>query len=57
MKLRRRSRRPPQIRLFRCPVCGKLTPATKIKGQTAAGHIKTMYCYGCKEIRDTVQID
>ena len=57
MKLRRRSRRPPQVRIFRCSVCGKLTPATKIKGQTAPGHIKTMYCYGCKAVSDMVQIE
>lgn len=57
MKWRRRSRKPPQVRIFQCPVCGKLTPATKRKGRTVAGHIKTMYCFGCKDIRDMVQID
>ena len=40
-----------------CPVCGSLSPATKAMGRTAPGHIKTMYCYGCKAVSDMVQIE
>ena len=57
MKPRRRHRKPPQVRLFRCPVCGKLMPATKVKGRTTIGHIKTMYCFFCQEEQDFVQVD
>lgn len=57
MRRRRRSRRPPQVRLFQCPVCGNLSTATKAMGRTAPGHIKTMYCYGCKAVSDMVQIE
>lgn len=57
MKPRRRSRKRPQVRLFQCPVCGKLMPATKVKGRTTIGHIKTMYCFFCGEEEDFVQVD
>ena len=49
---------PPQKRLFRCTVCGALTPATKHPGEkTRPGHIKTMWCYKCKEKTDHIQVD
>lgn len=47
----------PQVRIFRCPVCGTLNPATKYKGRTNPGHIKTMWCYHCKAETDQEQID
>lgn len=56
MKPRRRSGLPPQVRVFQCPNCGKLVPATKRKGKTAIGHIKTMVCYYCGELGDFVQV-
>ena len=56
-KGRRRSKIPPQKRLFRCPVCGALSPATKQFGRTEPGHIKCMWCWRCKEETDHIQID
>lgn len=57
MKPRRRSRRGPQVRLFRCPVCGNTMPATKMMGRTIIGHIKTMHCLFCGEVQDFIQVD
>lgn len=57
MKPRRKSRNPPQVRLFRCPVCGRITPATKVRGRTVIGHIKTMHCLFCGEVQDFIQVD
>ena len=57
MKPRRKSRKPPQVRQFQCPSCGRFVPATKIKSRTAIGHIKTMYCFFCQEEQDFVQVD
>lgn len=48
-----RSRR--HYRRFRCPECGELMTAPK-KRNTAIGHIKTMWCWRCKEMRDFVQV-
>ena len=45
----------PQIRYFACTVCGSRTPATKWKGKTVAGHVKTMCCYRCRKITDQIQ--
>lgn len=53
MKCRRHTR----IRYFQCPVCHAVLTATKHKGITGTGHIKTMYCYVCKRDRDFVQVD
>ena len=47
----------PQKRVFQCPVCGTKSPATKAKGRTAPGHIKTMYCFVCRAVTDHIQID
>lgn len=57
MKPRRKSRNPPQVRLFQCPNCGRFVPATKRRHRTAIGHIKTMYCFFCQEERDFIQVD
>lgn len=51
----RRARTYPQVRYFVCTVCGSRTPATKWKGKTVAGHVKTMYCYRCRKITDQIQ--
>ena len=56
MRPRRRSKLPPQVRVFRCPNCGRLVPATKRQGRTQIGHIKTMICYFCGEECDFVQV-
>ena len=45
------------VRTFVCPVCGAVVPATKTQGITVAGHIKTMWCYSCREVRDFLQVD
>ena len=45
------------VRTFICPVCGAVVPATKTQGITVAGHIKTMWCYSCREVRDFLQVD
>lgn len=50
-------RPPPQVRDFRCDVCGTVTPATKRRGRrTSLGHIKTMYCYQCRSVTQHTQI-
>lgn len=46
-----------QMRTFECPVCGTKLHATKTKFKTKVGHIKTMYCYVCKDMRDCVQTE
>lgn len=56
--IHRRENRNPQIRIFECPVCGKRTHAPKyMAAKTNIGHVKTMYCWGCKEERDLIQIE
>ena len=57
MKPRRKSRNPPQVRLFQCPSCGRFVPATKLKSRTAIGHLQTMYCFFCLQEQDFVQVD
>ena len=57
MRPRRKSRNPPQVRLFQCPSCGRFVPATKMKSRTVIGHIKTMYCFFCREEQDFIQVD
>lgn len=53
----RNSRKPPQVRDFRCEVCGEKVQATKSTGKkTSAGHIKHMWCIKCKEVTPHVQI-
>ena len=46
-----------QKRLFCCCQCGTLTPATKTRHKTSTGHIKTMYCYVCKERTNHKQLE
>lgn len=46
-----------QKRLFQCQVCGTVSPATKYKGITIPGHVKTMYCRTCKDDTDHIQIE
>lgn len=48
--------RPKQIRTFECPICGDRLVVPKYLGFTPLGHIKTMWCYRCKEVRDFIQI-
>jgi len=48
-------RQRPQVRYFRCTVCDAVMPATKWRGTTTAGHVKTMYCYRCRQRTDQVQ--
>jgi len=50
------SRRRNYPRHFQCPVCGARMDAYK-KRKTKIGHIKTMWCWGCQEIRDFIQIE
>ena len=45
-----------QVRRFRCPVCGYERVATKRRGKTGTGHVKTMWCLSCKADRDFVQL-
>lgn len=51
------SKRKPQIRTFRCTVCGTRMVATKARGKTGIGHIKHMWCFMCKERTEHIQID
>lgn len=45
------------IRRFMCPACGLKLSACKWYEPTPSGHIKTMWCPGCKAQRDFVQYD
>ena len=46
------------IREFKCPVCGShMFSPKRITKQTPTGHIKTTYCYKCKEIRNFIQLN
>lgn len=54
---RRRSKSPPMVRYFRCQECGTLNPATKSKGFTGPGHIKSFWCHKCQKKTDQVQVD
>lgn len=46
------------IRYFKCPECSVIITAPKSKSKgSEKGHIKTMYCYKCKQKRDFVLID
>lgn len=43
----------PQVRWFRCQVCGYVAPATKGRGpRTGAGHVKHMWCIRCREVTE-----
>lgn len=53
----RRDVKRPQVRIFECPICGNRTPATKYMGVSKPPHVKTMWCWGCKDERDLVQIE
>nr|DAF83350.1 MAG TPA: 50S ribosomal protein bL37 [Caudoviricetes sp.] len=47
----------PQKRIFECSACGCRSPATKWRGQTHPGHVKTMYCYKCRKETDHIQVE
>lgn len=52
-----RNRKPPQVRDFRCQVCGEAVQATKRPDRrTSPGHIKHMWCIKCKDETPHVQI-
>ena len=59
--MKRRKRRsvstPVPVRIFRCLECGALNPATKWRGVTHSGHIKTFWCYRCGKDTDQEQVD
>ena len=46
-----------QLRHFVCTVCGDKQTASKYKGHTNNGHIKTMWCPVCNTEQDFVQYD
>ena len=54
---RRKSKGPPMVRIFACKECGEKSPATKTKGTTASGHVKTFWCFRCQRVTDHIQID
>ena len=44
-------------RRFKCPDCGTVQTAYKLSSRrTAAGHIKTMWCYKCKKVKNFTQV-
>lgn len=45
------------IRRFSCPVCGQKMTACKCHNATSNGHVKTMYCPGCKKDQNFIQYD
>ena len=45
-----------RVRDFRCMECGAVIQTTKTKNMTVSGHIKTMYCYRCQDVKDCIQI-
>jgi hypothetical protein len=53
--MRRRSKKPPVYRLFCCPVCCETITIPK-RRKTAVGHVKTMWCWRCRTVRDFIQI-
>ena len=57
--MRNRNKDPRRIkpRRFRCPVCGVTVDMPKFRKRTEPGHIKTAWCYVCREIRDFVQVN
>ena len=44
-----------QLREFECTVCGAHRTATKWRGVSPPGHIKTMYCVTCRTVTDFIQ--
>lgn len=57
MRTTRRTHNPCQVRHFTCLVCGATNPATKTRGRTPRGHIKTMWCWCCQAETDQEQTD
>jgi len=47
----------PQLRVFICPECGTRNTYTKVFGRTKQGHVKTCWCYICKQETDQIQLD
>ena len=46
-----------QLREFCCPVCCEIILIPKSSGRmTGIGHMKTMWCWKCRTIRDFIQI-
>lgn len=44
-------------RVFECPACKqKIIAYKKSSRRTAENHIKTMYCFKCKDVKNFVQI-
>lgn len=43
------------FRLFCCPVCCETITIPK-RRKTAVGHVKTMWCWKCRTVRDFIQI-
>ena len=46
-----------QMRVFVCSQCGTKLVATKYKSKTGIGHVKTAWCYVCKETTEHIQIE
>lgn len=57
MRLTSKDPRKIQKRFFRCTVCGAISPATKRQCLTRPGHIKTMYCYQCRDTTEHEQVE
>jgi len=46
-----------QYRDFKCLTCGEIITCPKRMGmKTGKGHIKTMWCYNCKEVGKFEQV-
>ena len=43
------------LREFCCPVCCETMLIPK-RRRTAKGHVKTMYCWKCRTLRDFIQV-
>lgn len=44
------------MRIFRCPGCGAVQYAAKLRHMTPPGHIKHMWCPWCKAVMPHEQI-
>lgn len=50
-------RRPVFMRYFECEECKERTTAPKkANKKTSEGHIKTMWCWKCKDVKNFVQL-
>lgn len=57
MGLKSKDPRRMQQRRFRCPACGARMDMPKWRRHTAAGHVKTAWCYVCRARRDLIQTE